>query len=105
MASGIMGNSIWHLVRESDVMTWIVLLVLLALSIICWTVFLYKFLVLRIKRDNQIVLLQKMRELNSVEQCYGIIVIIEYRFAKLLSCAKCNLHKIIACIARRWTTC
>ena len=35
MASGIMGNSIWQLVSDSDAMTWLVLFVLLALSIIC----------------------------------------------------------------------
>lgn len=67
MASGIMGNSIWHLVYESDVMTWIVLIVLLILSIICWTVFLYKFLVLRIKRRQLNRAAQKMRELTSSE--------------------------------------
>jgi len=72
MASGIMGNSIWHLVRESDVMTWIVLLVLLALSIICWTVFLYKFLILRIKRRQLNRIAQKMREFNNIESVMAL---------------------------------
>lgn len=72
MSSGIMGNSIWHLVYESDVMTWIVLLTLLVLSIICWTVFLYKFLVFRIKRRQLARVTQKMRELNSIESILAL---------------------------------
>lgn len=72
MSSGIMGNSMWNLVRQSDIMTWLVLLVLLVLSIICWTVFLYKFLVLRIKRKQLNRITQKMRELNSVESVLAL---------------------------------
>lgn len=65
MTSGIMGNSIWQLVRGSDAMTWLVLLVLLALSIISWTVFLYKFLVLRIKQKQLDRIHTKLRDLNN----------------------------------------
>lgn len=72
MAAGIMGNTMWSLVYQSDVMTWIVLLVLLALSIISWTVFLYKFLVLRIKRRQLNRIAQKMRELQSVESILAL---------------------------------
>jgi biopolymer transport protein TolQ len=72
MTSGIMGNSIWQLVRGSDAMTWVVLLVLLALSIISWTVFLYKFLVIRIKQRQLDRINAKLRELNSTEAILGL---------------------------------
>lgn len=44
------GNAIWQLVAQSDLITKLVLLVLLAMSVICWTVFLYKIILFRIKR-------------------------------------------------------
>lgn len=72
MTSGIMGNSIWQLVRGSDAMTWVVLLVLLALSIVSWTVFLYKFLVIRIKQRQLDRINAKLRELNSAEAILGL---------------------------------
>lgn len=72
MTSGTMGNDVWRLVSQSDAMTWVVLLVLLVLSVICWTVFLYKFLVLRIKRRQLNRVTQKMRELNSVESVLAL---------------------------------
>lgn len=72
MTSGIMGNSIWQLVSSSDAMTWAVLLVLLALSIVSWTVFLYKFLVIRIKQRQLDRINAKLRELNSTEAILGL---------------------------------
>jgi biopolymer transport protein TolQ len=72
MTSGIMGNSIWQLVSGSDAMTWVVLLVLLALSIVSWTVFLYKFMVLRIKQRQLDRVTQKLRELNTPEAILGL---------------------------------
>lgn len=72
MTSGIMGNSIWQLVRSSDAMTWVVLLVLLALSIISWTVFLYKYLIVSIKCKQLDRVNAKLRELNSAEAILGL---------------------------------
>lgn len=39
----ITASPLWHLVRQSDVATWIILLVLLVMSIICWTIAFYKW--------------------------------------------------------------
>lgn len=52
------GNSLWMLVAQSDYITKLVLLILLGLSIVCWTIFLYKIILLRIKK-NQLALLSK----------------------------------------------
>ncbi len=48
----VMGNSLWHLVWQSDRMSQMVILLLLILSIICWTVFAYKVVLFRVKRRH-----------------------------------------------------
>lgn len=48
----VMGNSLWHLVWQSDRMSQMVILSLLILSIICWTVFAYKVVLFRVKRRH-----------------------------------------------------
>jgi biopolymer transport protein TolQ len=47
MGSLFSGNSLWHLLSQSDLMTWIVLGILLGMSVVCWTIFLYKMIVWR----------------------------------------------------------
>lgn len=41
-----MGNAIWAMIAQSDAITIVVLLVLLAMSIICWSVFIYKYIII-----------------------------------------------------------
>ena len=50
MTDKFFGNSLWYLVKQSDVVTKIVLLILLFMSIFCWAIFLYKVIMFRIKR-------------------------------------------------------
>ncbi len=45
-------SSLWQLVRSSDTMTLVVLALLLGMSVFCWTVFLYKLILLRIKKKQ-----------------------------------------------------
>lgn len=45
----VLGNSMWQLIIYSDWMTWIVLLILLTLSVICWAIFIYKVIIWRMK--------------------------------------------------------
>lgn len=45
IADYFMGNSLWHLVKQSDSVSKLVLLVLLVLSVVCWTIFLSKLIV------------------------------------------------------------
>lgn len=51
------GNSLWYLVVQSDQISKFVLLLLLCMSIVCWTVFLSKCIVMYIKK-------QQLRESN-----------------------------------------
>ena len=70
--AAVMGNTMWNLVYQSDAMTWVVLLVLLALSMVSWTVFLYKFLILRIKQRQLGRITEKLRELRSSDAILGL---------------------------------
>lgn len=45
-------SPMWHLVAQSDIMTKCVLMLLLVMSVLCWTVFLYKFILLRLKKRH-----------------------------------------------------
>jgi len=47
-----MGNSLWHLVMQSDAVSKTVLLVLLLLSMLCWSIFFYYLLLARIKKKQ-----------------------------------------------------
>ena len=55
----VWGNSLWQLVRQSDGVCQGVLLVLLMMSIVCWTIFLYKMVVFRAK-SKQIRTVQRL---------------------------------------------
>ena len=43
----IFGNTLWHLVADSDTMCALVLIILLTLSIFCWTILIYKLVVIQ----------------------------------------------------------
>ncbi|MCX5922532.1 MAG: MotA/TolQ/ExbB proton channel family protein [Candidatus Dependentiae bacterium] len=65
----IMGNAIWQLIAQSDAVSKFVLLVLLGMSIACWTVFLYKLVLLRLKKrhmDKALDLIKAMRTLDDM---------------------------------------
>lgn len=46
----IFGNAMWHLITQSDGMSKAVLFILLGMSMLCWTILLYKIILLRIKK-------------------------------------------------------
>lgn len=50
MTDHFFGNSLWYLVKQSDIVTKIVLLILLVMSIFCWAIFFYKLIMFRVKR-------------------------------------------------------
>ena len=45
------GNSLWYLIAQSDAMSKGVLLILLGMSIACWSVFLCKIFLLKPKKS------------------------------------------------------
>ena len=69
MFDTIVGNSLWYLVYNSDWLSKAVLLTLFAMSVLCWTIFLCKFILQRLRiRDLRRVQqqLQAVRSLQDV---------------------------------------
>lgn len=62
-----LGNSLWHLVSQADSMTKFVLGALLLASIACWTIILYKFVLLTIKQRQLSDVLKRARKVGSLE--------------------------------------
>jgi len=62
----VMGNSLWHLVWQSDRMSQGVLVILLIMSIICWTVFAYKVILFRIKQRHMTHALEQLSQANDL---------------------------------------
>ncbi len=52
MGAMFTGNALWQLVMQSDSMTYLVLLILLTLSIICWSIFFCKVFLFFFKRKQ-----------------------------------------------------
>jgi len=68
MAYSLTGNSLWLLVKQSDLVTKLVLLLLLCMSIVCWAIFLYKIILLRVKRRQLNQMLQQLKEVQTFEE-------------------------------------
>lgn len=64
----VMGNALWELVKQSDRISQLVLLILLVLSIACWTVFIYKYIMMRIKKQQTDDLLVKLNKGMTVDE-------------------------------------
>ena len=62
------GNALWLLVMQSDFITKFILFLLLCMSIICWTIFLYKVILLRLKNRQLSMMLQRLREVQTFEE-------------------------------------
>lgn len=46
------GNSLWYLVAQSDLLSKFILLVLFAMSVLCWTIFIGKLILLQIQNRH-----------------------------------------------------
>ena len=65
------GNSLWQLITQSDAMSRFVLLVLLVMSILCWSAFLYKLILLRVKRRQLKVVLKRLKTVDDLDELVG----------------------------------
>lgn len=71
--SMLLGNSLWHLVATSDVMTQLILVGLLIVSIVCWTLIFYKMVLLRTKKQQLKEVLQVLRKAETLEQVVDVV--------------------------------
>ena len=72
MEYAIQGNSLWMLVAQSDYITKLVLFILFGLSIVCWTIFLYKIILLRIKKNQLKVLAKRLTSITTFDELRGL---------------------------------
>lgn len=72
MVKMFLGNSLWHLVAQADVITKAVLLLLLFLSVLCWAIFFYKLILLRIKHGQMRTVHKSMKNVTTFEQLLEI---------------------------------
>lgn len=78
--SSFMGNSLWHLIQQSDAICKGILLLLLVLSIISWALFFYKLIILRAKKNE----LEKAIEQVSTAQNFDELLSIGYRLGNTM---------------------
>lgn len=67
-----MGNSMWHLIVQADFITKLILLLLLGISIVCWAIFFYKLILLRIKKRQMVAARKDMKNVTQFEQLLEI---------------------------------
>ena len=66
------GNSVWQLVSQADFISKFVLLTLLFMSIVCWTLFIYKMIMIRSRLRD---LNNAVRQLQAVRNADNLITI------------------------------
>lgn len=62
------GNSLWHLITETDAISKAVLLILLCMSIAIWTIFLCKAYLFYTKKRDMKLILEKMRYARTINE-------------------------------------
>lgn len=62
------GNALWHLVMQSDWITKGVLLFLLGMSVLCWTIFLYKWILSWVKQRHMNKILAHLKEIQTFDE-------------------------------------
>lgn len=66
------GNAMWQLIKQSDSVSKGVMLLLLFLSIVCWTLFIYKLITLRSKKKQMHAALEQLKKAETIEQMLSI---------------------------------
>jgi len=64
----LLGNSLWHLVTQSDVMTKLVLLGLVLASIACWGIVFYKLVLFRLKHKQLKKMVHDIKQVETLEE-------------------------------------
>jgi len=67
-----LGNSIWNLVSQADIISKCVLLILLFFSILCWAVFFYKIILFSIKKRQVAQVAKMLKKATSFEDLVSV---------------------------------
>ena len=69
-----LGNAIWNLVSQADVVSKFVLLFLLFVSVLCWAVFFYKIILFSIKKRQVAKVMNALKKATSFEELVSVAV-------------------------------
>jgi biopolymer transport protein TolQ len=72
MATVFMGNSLWQLIASADSASKVVLFSLLGMSVVCWTIFFYKLILLRVKKEQMKRALAAIKTTTSVSELLSL---------------------------------
>ncbi len=68
MVSMFSGGGLWHLVGQADLMTKMVLLLLLGMSVVCWAVFIGKYMLFAVKKRQLDRAIKRLRDVQVVSE-------------------------------------
>ncbi len=68
----LLGNSLWNLVVQSDMMTKFILGGLLGVSILCWSLIFHKYMTLRVKKQQMLDLLRALRKAETLQDVVAL---------------------------------
>ena len=71
----VMGNSLWQLVRQADRMSQLVLLFLFVISIVCWTIFVYKLVMFRMKKRHMKEAINRINDVRDLDGLLGVAAV------------------------------
>lgn len=69
----LFGSALWQMVQQTDFLSMAVLLILLLLSIVCWALFLYKLILLQLKRGQMGRAITRIRAAHTLDDVLKIV--------------------------------
>jgi len=89
-------GTLWVLIRNADTMTFGVLLLLFVMSIFCWTVFLYKLIVWRVKKQQLAAAVIEIKQAQTLDDVLRVTAIFARTLpGDLLSKSLTNLKSLL----------
>jgi biopolymer transport protein TolQ len=68
MVPVFMGNALWQLIKQSDNVSKFVLVLLLIMSVVCWAIFIYKLILIRMKKHHLESALAQLKNVETLDQ-------------------------------------
>lgn len=98
----LLGNVLWNLVAQSDMMTKVILLGLLLLSVVCWTIVFYKLILLKVKKQQLKDVLVTLEKLENYDQLVATARTLHKTYPGHLLNAQCNqAQKVLQRVVKR----
>lgn len=61
------GNSLWHLIQQSDALSWFIYITLFFMSVLCWAIFFCKLIVMSIKKRYLLQALKRVEHARTMD--------------------------------------